>query len=165
MVNPSLSFAVVIGLLAGATSSNALAESLLRLTGIAFVDSSVTGQGSKARLPEGTKIYPLGTKITGTVGCPTTPYRTDGLIVAVIDYEGRPAAASIALTRSSTVAGQSARAPYYLNLDAGRTLQYLGPVFDNAIYNLKLTSNVLTQTKIDEVTGSFELARACSALR
>ena len=39
-------------------------------------------------------IYPPGSKITGTDGCPTTRYHTDGMIVAVIDYQGRPTAGS-----------------------------------------------------------------------
>jgi len=71
------------------------------LTGFAFVDSSVTGMGSQGKLPAGTKIYPPGSKITGTDGCPTNRYHTDGMIVAVIDYQGRPTAASITDYRTS----------------------------------------------------------------
>ena len=46
------------------------------LTGFAFVDSSVTGMGSQAKLLAGVKIYPPGSKITGTEGCPTNRYHT-----------------------------------------------------------------------------------------
>lgn len=139
--------------------ATAAEASSLKLTGIAFVDSDVTGQGSKARLPEGAKIYPIGSRITGKDGCPTTPYRTDGLIVAIIDYAGPPTAASLEITR-----GSFARAPYQLNLDPGRTLQFLGPVFDNGTYTLKLTYG-LGQAKNEDVSGSFELARSCPGLR
>src|SRR5580704_40039 len=76
------------------TSVTAFAEGG-KLTGFAFVDSSVTGMGGQAKLPAGTKIYPPGSKITGTDGCPTNRYHTDGMIVAVIDYQGRPTAASV----------------------------------------------------------------------
>src|SRR5271169_3457502 len=85
---------VVLGLLAcrGASTSTTASGGIpgtapsaattgATITGFAFVDSSVTGQGSKAKLPAGTKIYPNGARITGTDGCPTTRYQTDGLIV------------------------------------------------------------------------------------
>src|SRR5580704_4931279 len=101
------------------------------LTGIAFVDSSVTGQGEGAKLPGGTKIYPFGSTITGATGCSTNPYHTDGQIVTVIDYNGRATAASLAVTRHPATGGSFADAPYYLDLNPGRTLQNMGPIYDN----------------------------------
>jgi hypothetical protein len=106
------------------------------VTGFAFVDSSVTSMGSRAKLPAGTKIYPSGSKITGTEGCPTNRYHTDGMIVAVIDYQGRPTAASVTLTEHPATGGNFERAPYYIDLDSGRTLQYLGPIFENGTYDV-----------------------------
>ena len=106
------------------------------LTGFAFVDSSVTGMGSQAKLPTGTKVYPPGSKITGTEGCPTNRYHTDGMIVAVIDYQGRPTAASVTITELPATGGNFQRPPYYIDLDSGRTLQYLGPIFANGTYDV-----------------------------
>src|SRR5581483_5952761 len=117
----------------------AQAASDATLAGIAFVDSSVTSQGSKAQLPGGATIYPPGSKITGTNGCPTTPYRTDGLIVAVIDYEGPPTAASLSVVRHPASGGKFENAPYQIDLDPGRTLQYLGPIFENGTYEMHFT--------------------------
>ena len=42
------------------------------IVGFAFVDASVTGQHSNAKIPAGTKIYPSGSTLTGTEGCSTT---------------------------------------------------------------------------------------------
>jgi hypothetical protein len=106
------------------------------ITGFAFVDSAVTGMGSQAKLPAGTKIYPPGARITGTEGCPTNRYHTDGEIVAVIDYQGRPTAASVTVTEHRAGGGDFQRAPYYIDLNAGRTLQYLGPIFGNGTYDV-----------------------------
>jgi hypothetical protein len=75
------------------------------LTGFAFVDSSVAGQGAGAKLPAGTKIYPSGSQITGTEGCPTNQYKTDGLPVVVIDYSGRPTAGSVTVVRHPATGG------------------------------------------------------------
>jgi hypothetical protein len=106
------------------------------VTGFAFVDSSVTSMGSQAKLPAGTKIFPPGSKITGTDGCPTNRYHTDGEIVAVIDYQGRPTAASITVTEHRAGGAAFQRAPYYIDLNSGRTLQYLGPIFTNGTYDV-----------------------------
>ncbi|HEY1503941.1 MAG TPA: hypothetical protein VGF92_06560 [Stellaceae bacterium] len=131
-----------------------------KITGIAFVDSNVTGQGSRATLPANAQIYPSGTKITGTAGCPTTRYRTDGLIVAVIDYQGDPTAGSLQIVRQLPTGQQFADAPYYLDINQGRVLQYLGPIFDNADYALRLTWG-LGQAQNSQAAGSFTLARNC----
>jgi hypothetical protein len=130
------------------------------LTGFAFVDSSVTGMGSRAKLPAGTKIYPSGSKITGTEGCPTNRYHTDGMIVAVIDYQGRPTAASVTITEHPATGGNFARAPYYIDLNSGRTLQYLGPIFGNGTYDVLFSySYNLGNTKT--ATATLILDRSC----
>jgi uncharacterized protein (DUF2141 family) len=132
------------------------------LAGFAFVDSSVTGQGSRAKLPSGTKISPPGSTITGTDGCPTTPHHTDGLIVAVIDYHGRPTAGSLTVTRHPATGGQFKDAPYYLDLDPGPTLQYLGPIFENGSYDVRFQYDYsLGRGKM--VSAAFVLARSCPA--
>ena len=131
-----------------------------KITGIAFVDSNVTGQGSRATLPAEAKIYLPGTKITGAVGCPTTRYRTDGLIVAVIDYDGAPTAGSLQVVRQLPSGQQFANAPYYLDINQGRVLQYLGPIFDNANYTLRLTWG-LGQAQNSQAAATFTLARNC----
>jgi hypothetical protein len=142
----------------------ASAAGTAKITGIAFVDSNTTGQGSRATLPAGAKIYPPGTKITGTIGCPTTRYRTDGLIVAVIDYEGAPTAGSLQVVRLLPTGQEFAAAPYYLDINQGRVLQYLGPIFDNANYTLRLTWG-LGQAQNSQTAGSFALARSCPQVR
>jgi hypothetical protein len=134
------------------------------ITGFAFVNSSVTSQGSRARLPAGTKIYPPGAKITGTDGCPTTSYRTDGLIVAVIDYQGRPTSGSIAVMRRPAAGGSFENAPYYLDLDSGRTLQFLGPIFDNGSYDVRFAYHY-AEGQEKTASASFTLARSCPTAR
>jgi len=141
-------------------SFGASADANASLVGFAFVDGSVTGQGSRAKLPTGTKIYPPGSTITGTDGCPTTRYHTDGMIVTVIDYQGRPTAGSVAVTRHPANGGQFNNAPYYLDLDKGRTVQFLGPIFENGSYDVRLTYDFsLGEGK--KVSARFALARSC----
>jgi hypothetical protein len=132
----------------------------LTITGIAFVDNSVTGMGSKAELPANAKIYPGGATVTGRDGCPTTQYRTDGLIVAVLDYSGPPTNASLTLTMHLASGGNIERAPYYLDLNPGRTLQVLGPVFDNGSYDLKAEWGFAGPNR-SSTSSSFRLQRSC----
>lgn len=147
--------------LADATrSSSASADANASLTGFAFVDGSVTAQGSRARLPPGTKIFPPGSTITGTDGCPTNRYRTDGMIVAVIDYQGRPTAGSVAVTRHPASGGQFHNAPYYLDLDSGRTLQFLGPLFENGSYDVRFEYD-FSSGQGKTLSATFALARNC----
>ncbi len=142
-----------------ASNPTAVAEDGARITGFAFVDSSVTSQGSAAQLPADAKIFPPGTRVTGTEGCPTSAFRTDGLIVAVIDYRGRPTAGSV--TVSAVPAPQfGGRPPYYLDLNAGRTLQFLGPVPDNGTYRVKL-DYFLGQAENRSTSADFTLDRNC----
>jgi uncharacterized protein (DUF2141 family) len=143
-----------------AMPSSASAPPPGRLTGFAFVDGSVTGHGSHAQLPPGTKIYPPGSTIRGTDGCPTTRYHTDGMIVAVIDYQGRPTAGKLAVTRHPASGGSFDNAPYYLDLDPGRTLQFLGPIFENGSYDVHFEYDyALGEPKTD--SARFVLSRSC----
>ena len=152
--------AVALGVVAALAPEHASAAGSATITGIAFVDSSVTSQGSRAKLPQGAKIYASGTRITGADGCPTTRYGTDGLIVAVIDYDGPPTAGSLTVVRHPATGGNFTNAPYYLDINPGRTLQYLGPRFENGSYDLKLTWG-LGQAQNLSVDASFSLARNC----
>jgi hypothetical protein len=85
---------------------------------------------------------------------------TDGLIVAVIDYDGPPTAGSLTLIRHPATGGNFTNAPYYLDINPGRTLQYLGPTFENGSYELKLTWG-LGQAQNLSASASFTLARNC----
>ncbi len=149
-----------LGLLAGLILPAGIAHADARIAGIAFVDSSVTSQGSLAKLPAGTAIHPSGSVITGTEGCPTTPYKTDGLIVAVIDYEGPKTAASLAVTRHPAAGGEFHNAPYQIDLDPGRTLQYLGPIFANGRYELHFVWGFMGPAE-NKTDAEFTLARSC----
>jgi hypothetical protein len=131
-----------------------------RLVGFAFVDSSITSRGSLAKLPTGTKIYPPGSTITGTEGCPTNRYHTDGLIVAVIDYQGRPNEGSVTVIRHPATGGSFPGAPYYVDLNAGRTLQYLGPIGINGTYDVKFSYNYAKGQQISS-SAKLTLARNC----
>lgn len=148
--------AIAVAVVAAASAASAAPP---RIVGIAFVDSSVTGMGSRGHLPPGTAIVPAGGRVTGTFGCPTDQYGTTGLIVAVIDYDGRPTVASLTIT-AHTAAGPYERAPYYLDLNPGRTLQYLGPVRENGTYDLALESS-FSGPMADKTSASFTLARSC----
>ena len=145
--------------LVASTSVRALADGGT-LTGFAFVDSSVTGMGSKAKLPAGTKIYPPGSKITGTEGCPTNRYHTDGMIVAVIDYQGRPTAASVNIRQTRDSGGIFLTAPYYIDLNSGRTLQYLGPFFENGTYDVFFSYDTNIGAA-KTASAEFALDRSC----
>ena len=155
----TIRIAAAVSLLSGMIGA-ADAAGTAKIAGIAFVDSSVTGQGSRAQLPAKATIYPSGTRITGTAGCSTNRYHTDGLIVAVIDYDGSPTAGSLQVTRQPANGGTFNDAPYYLDINQGRVLQYLGPIFDNGNYSLHLTWG-LGQAKNSQAAASFALARNC----
>jgi hypothetical protein len=131
-----------------------------RLVGFAFVDSSVTSQGSLAKLPPGTKIYPPGSTITGTEGCPRNRYHTNGLIVAVIDYQGRPNEGSVTVIRHPAPGMSFPSAPYYLDLNAGRTLQYLGPIGTNGTYEIEFAYNY-AEGQQKSSSAKLTLARNC----
>ena len=149
---------MILGLWAGMP---ALAKDEVKVAGFAFVDSTVTSQGSKAELPKGTKIYPSGTKVTGTTGCPTTPYRTDGLLVVVMDYSGRPTAGRVTITEERANGFAVARAPYQLDFNPGRVVQFLGPIFENGTYTLKIEYHVIQGTPV-ETEASLILDRSCA---
>ncbi len=132
-----------------------------KITGFAFVDSSVTGQGAKAKLPAGTKIYPSGSTVSGTDGCPTTRYRTDGQPVVIIDYTGRSTAGSVTITRHPATGGDFTDAPYYIDLDPGRTLQNLGPIHDNGTYDIVFSYDYNTGQG-HKTSAKLVLNRSCS---
>lgn len=138
----------------------ATADANISIAGFAFVNSSVTAQGRRADLPPGTKIYPPGSKITGTDGCPTTRYHNDGMIVAVVDYQGEAMPGRVAVTRHPARGGQFNNAPYSLDLQKGRLLQFLGPIFENGSYDVSVEYDfTLGQGKT--VSTTFVLARSC----
>jgi hypothetical protein len=131
------------------------------LVGFAFVSSSVTSEGSLAKLPAGTKIYPPGSTITGSEGCPTNRYHTDGLIVAVIDYQGRPNEGSVTVIRHPAPGMSFPSAPYYLDLNPGRTLQYLGPIGTNGTYDVQFSYNY-AEGQQKSSSARLTLARNCA---
>jgi hypothetical protein len=131
-----------------------------KIVGFAFVDASVTQQHSNATIPAGTKIYPSGSTLTGTEGCSTTRYNTDGLPIVIIEYSGRPTAGSVAVTRHPASGGNFADAPYYLDLNPGTTVQTLGPYFDNGAYNVVFSYDYNLGAG-QKTSASFTLARTC----
>jgi hypothetical protein len=135
-----------------------------KIVGFAFVDASVTGQHSNAKIPAGTKIYPPGSTLTGTEGCSTTRYNTDGLPIVIIEYNGRPTAGSVAVTRHPASGGNFANAPYYLDLNPGTTVQTLGPYFDNGTYDV-LFSYDYNLGAGQKTSASFTLARSCPSVQ
>jgi len=143
----------------GRQTSSGPAEA--KLAGIAFVDSSVTGMGAKAKLPPGATIYPPGSRVTGASGCPTNRYGTDGQMVLVIDYSGRPTAANVVARRTDA---NVVRPPYYIDLDAGRTLQFLGPEHGNGTYHVTFGYH-LEQGREATVGADFTLDRTCPAVQ
>ena len=142
------------------SAPTAASDSKGTIAGFAFVDSSVTSQGSRAKLPAGTKIFPSGSTVKGTDGCPTTQYRTDGQPVVVIDYTGRPTAGSITVTRHPAAGGNFENAPYYLDVNPGRTIQTLGPIFDNGSYDVVFTYD-FSLGKGQTTSAKFVLDRSC----
>jgi hypothetical protein len=138
----------------------ATADANISIAGFAFVNSSVTEQGWRADLPPGMKIYPPGSKITGTDGCPTTRYHNDGMFVAVSDYQSDAMPGNVAVTRHPAIVGQFNNPPYYHNLQKGRMLQFLGPIFENSSYDVSVEYDfTLGQGK--SVSTTFVLARSC----
>jgi hypothetical protein len=133
------------------------------LVGFAFVDVKVTAQGSRAKLPTGTRIFPPGSRITGRTACPRrfaggTPL--DGLLVLVLDYSGPPAAGSATLTFTPQGSGRASfpDAPYNFDVDRGRTLQYLGPRTQNGSYKVEIQ---LFGAAPQRLAGKLVLARGC----
>lgn len=132
-----------------------------KIAGFAFVDSSVTARGqSGARLPRGTKIYPSGGRITGRTGCPNR-YQTKGLLIVVIDYSGPKTAGSVTVTRRPAGSRQSfADAPYYLDLNPGREIQYQGPIFANGSYSIAFQYGFAGRRRTT-LAAKIVLARNC----
>ena len=156
----AVAFISLMQLADASRSIAASADANVSIAGFAFVNSSVTAQGRRANLPPGTKIYPPGSKITGTDGCPTTRYHNDGMIVAVIDYQGEAMPGRVAVTRHPASGGQFENAPYYLDLQKGRILQFLGPIFENGSYDVVFKYDFTLGTG-QTLSASFTLARSC----
>ena len=73
----------------------------------------------------------------------------------------RPAArcGNLHATRHPASGGQFQNAPYYLDLDSGRTLQFLGPIFENGSYDIRFQYDYsLGQGKA--LSANFTLARS-----
>lgn len=158
----AVALVLLVQLADAARSFAASADANVSIAGFAFVNGSVTAQGRRANLPPGTKIYPPGSKITGTDGCPTTRFHNDGVIVAVIDYKGEAMPGKVGVTRHPASGGQFENAPYYLDLVKGRLLQFLGPIFENGSYDVSVEYDfTLSQGKT--VSATFVLSRSCPA--
>ena len=82
------------------------------------------------------------------------------MIVAVIDYQGRPTAASVTMEETLDSGEIFLSAPYYIDLNGGRTLQYLGPIFANGTYDVLFSYNYnLGNAKT--ATATLILDRSC----
>jgi hypothetical protein len=82
------------------------------------------------------------------------------MIVAVIDYQGRPTAASVNIRETRDSGGIFLSAPYYIDLNGGRTLQYLGPIFENGTYDVFFSyDNNMGSAKT--ASAKFALDRTC----
>ena len=134
----------------------------LRLS-LAFVDSTVTAQGGRASMPKGLVVFAPGSTVTGTTGCPTTSFGQDGLMVLVLDYAGPPTNASVTTTINSPGAGSFSVAPYYLDLNPGKHLQYLGPRTDNGTYDIVVEYGYARSSGFSKVAARFVLNRKCSS--
>lgn len=138
----------------------AAADANISIVGFAFVNSSVTAQGRRAEPPARNENLSPAQRLPGTDGCLTTRYHNDGMIVAVIDYRGEAMPGRVAVTRHPARGGQFNNAPYYLDLQKGRQLQFLGPIFENGSYDVGVEYDfTLSQGKT--VSTMFVLARSC----
>jgi hypothetical protein len=82
------------------------------------------------------------------------------MIVAVIDYQGRPTAASVTIRETRDSGGIFLTAPYYIDLNSGRTLQYLGPIFENGTYDVLFSYNY-NMGASKSASAKFVLDRSC----
>ena len=81
-------------------------------------------------------------------------------IVAVLDYTGRPTAASVTVTEHRAGDGTFERAPYYIDLNSGRTLQFLGPIFSNGTYDVRFSYHY-EQGNEKTTSATLTLDRSC----
>jgi hypothetical protein len=142
------------------SSSTSSGASGAKIAGIAFVSSAVTANGHYTPLPAGTPIYPSGSTISGATGCPTNRYGTDGMIVVVIDYNGRPTAGSLTLIRHPATGGNFTDAPYMMDLNPGRYLQTIGPYTNNGSYEVQMTYDYSLGPG-QKTSATFTLSRNC----
>lgn len=138
----------------------AAADANISIVGFAFVNSSGDGTGAASGIPRPERKFIPGSKTTGTDGCLTTRYHNDGMIVAVIDYRGEAMPGRVAVTRHPARGGQFNNVPYYLDLQEGRQLQFLGPIFEYGSYDVSVEYDfTLGQGK--RISTMFVLARSC----
>jgi hypothetical protein len=123
----------------------------------------VTAGGHYTPLPAGTAIYSSGSTISGATGCPTNRYGTDGMIVVVIDYNGRPTAGSLTLIRHPATGGNFTDAPYMMDLNPGRYLQTIGPYTVNGSYEVQMSYDYSLGPG-QKTSATFTLARNCPAV-
>ena len=129
------------------------------ITGFAFVDSSVTGMGSRAELPAGTKVYPPGSKSPAPKDAhESVPHRWNDRRSHRLP--GPSNRRGVTITEHPATGGSFERAPYYIDLDSGRTLQYLGPMFSNGTYDV-LFSYSYNLGAAKKSTAELVLARSC----
>jgi hypothetical protein len=138
------------------TSSSSGSGGATRIVGIVFLDTAQSG-GGQAATPAGTKIYPPGSTVSGSVGCQTTP--TNGQLFLVFNYSGSPTAGSINLTAPQSGGGTYPHAPIGIDVNPGQTVQFLGvPVPLNGTYALSLQ---LLGAHPQTLNARFTLALAC----
>lgn len=131
------------------------APSGTRILGFAFVNSSVTSQGGAARLPPNAKIYPSGSTVAGTAGCPTDQFGQTGQFVVAFDYTGPPVAGLLTVTLNGF-----AFAPIPMDVDpVRRRVQFLRqPFARNGTYVITLE---LLGLHPKTLTARITLARSC----
>ena len=138
------------------SASSSSTSGATKILGIVFLDTAAMN-GGPASVPAGKKIYPIGSTVTGSTGCQTTP--TNGQMYLVFDYSGAPTAGEIDLTAPVAGGGTYPQAPIEMDVNAGRTVQFLGtPAPINGTYSLKLQ---LLGLHPQTLTATFKLARSC----
>ena len=127
-----------------------------KIVGIVFLDTAASNGGA-ATVPAGATIYPPGATVSGATGCQTTP--TNGQMYLVFDYAGAPTAGEIDLTYPLSGGGSYPEAPIELDVNPGRTVQFLGlPQPLNGTYSLSLQ---LLGLHPQTLHATFRLARSC----
>lgn len=129
--------------------------------GLTFLDATVTAAGAHAALPKSAVVYPPGSTITGVTGCPSSSFGQDGRMTLVLDYGGPPTSASVTTTITSSGEGPFTVAPYYLDLNAGQRLQYLGPRSQNGTYDIVVEYGYATASGFPKIEARFVLDRTC----
>lgn len=83
-------------------------------------------------------------------------------MVLVLDYAGGPTSASITTTITPPEGGQGFTvAPYYLDLDPGQRVQFLGPRNQNGTYDILVEYGYARATGFPKLNARFTLNRTC----